>query len=96
VRRLALVLSVALLGGCSFFHDSLPGTECQVPADCFRGIERCDTVTHVCVPIVDAGPTPDAPVDAEPADAGPDADDSDAGPDADVDAAVDGGMPDAS
>jgi hypothetical protein len=85
------------MAGCSFFHDALPGTECQLPADCFRGVERCDIATHTCVPIVDAGPTPDAPptIDGGPADAAPDADDTDGGADAGIDAAVDGG-PDAS
>jgi hypothetical protein len=109
VKRIAAVL-VALsllacvagaIASCSLFHQDYPGT-CSSGTDCFKFIETCDVVQHVCVPIYDAGPRPDAGPDAATidaavdggsdaaADAGPDG-----GPDAAGDAAIDAGVPDA-
>lgn len=109
MRRLAIALVVlstlACLAGavasCSLFHADFPGS-CSSGADCFKFIETCDVVQHVCVPLYDAGPRPDAGPDATvidaAVDAGPDAAADagpDAGPDAAADAAIDAGVPDA-
>jgi hypothetical protein len=107
VRRpaIAVVLTLALaslgaaLVSCSLFHEDFPGS-CTIGTDCWKGIETCDVVKHVCVPLSDAAPVPDAGPDAS-SDGGPDASDggpdaSDGGPDAAPDARpIDAGVPDA-
>jgi hypothetical protein len=109
VRRAALVLLVlsvlacaaGAVASCSLFHEDFPG-DCSSPQDCFKAIETCDVVQHVCVPLYDAGPRPDGSPDAQIIDAstadGPDAAGDagiDAGIDAGPDAAIDAGVPDA-
>jgi hypothetical protein len=108
VKRVAIVLvalsvlacAAGVVASCSLFHEDFPGT-CSSGQDCFKAIETCDVIRHVCVPIYDAGPRPDAGPDAAfdaAVDGGPDAAADagpDAGPDAAVDAAIDAGVPDA-
>lgn len=90
----ASVAACAALGACSFFHESLPGDSCSKNADCFAGRELCDVATSTCVPLVDAGPRPDADTtdadttDADTTDAGIDATPADASIDATADAEV--------
>jgi hypothetical protein len=65
MRRLALL--ALLCAGCPLSHGDFPGTACERDSDCFIGQgEMCNQETRQCQVMVDAGPTPDRPVDRPP------------------------------